>query len=214
MSYHIARIDELDRIPVAHGLEWRPIRRRFGIRAFGTNAYTAAKVGDWVVEEHTEEQLGHEELYVVVVGRARFTVGDEEFDAPTGTLVHIADPKLKRKAVSEEEGTTVLAVGGKPGEAFTPSAWEWYFEAYPLSRAGEHEQAIATMEQALAEKPDHPAVLYHFACIEARGGRADDALAHLRRAIELRPDMAEHAAKDEDLAAIAERLGVAGKPKA
>jgi len=206
MSYHVAHVSELDRIAVEHGLEWRPVRRRFGIRAFGTNAYTAANVGDWVVEEHTEEALGHEELYVVLSGRARFTVGDDEFEAPAGTLVHIADPALKRKAVSEEEGTTVLAIGGKPGEAFTPSAWEWYFTAYPLSRAGKHDEAIATMEDALAEKPDHPAVLYHLACIEARGGRSDDALSHLRRAIELRPDLAEPAAKDDDLAAVAARL--------
>lgn len=206
MAYDVVHIDELDRIPVEHGLEWRPIRRRFGISAFGTNAYTAAKVGDWVVEEHTEEQLGHEELYVVVVGRARFTVGEEEFDAPTGTLVHIADPKLKRKAVSEEEGTTVLAVGGKPGEAFTPSAWEWYFAAYPLSRAGKHEDAIATMEDGLAERPDHPAMLYHLACMEARAGRGDDALGHLRRAIELRPDLREHAGKDDDLRELVGRI--------
>ena len=212
MSYHIARIDELDRIPVAHGLEWRPIRRRFGIRAFGTNAYTAAKVGDWVVEEHTEEQLGHEELYVVVAGRARFTVGEEELDAPTGTLVHIADPKLKRKAVSEEEGTTVLAVGGKPGEAFTPSAWEWFFEAYPLSDAGKHEEAISTMEDALAAKPDHPAVLYHLACMEARAGREEDALAHIRRSVELHPELAERVRDDDNLAGLTERLGVPGKP--
>ena len=37
---------------------WRPIRRRFGIRAFGVNAYTAAEAGDQVVEEHTEATSG------------------------------------------------------------------------------------------------------------------------------------------------------------
>lgn len=30
------------------GLEWRPIRRRLGISSFGSNAYTAAKPGDWI----------------------------------------------------------------------------------------------------------------------------------------------------------------------
>jgi hypothetical protein len=125
-----ARLDELELVPVAHGLEWRPIRRRLGIRAFGVNAYTAEKPGDWVVEEHTEESLGHEEVYVVVRGRARFTLGDEQVDAPAGTLVYVSDPRLKRVAVAEDEDTVVLAVGGKPGEAFTPSAWEWYFQAY------------------------------------------------------------------------------------
>jgi hypothetical protein len=130
MSFEVAQIDDLDRIPVEHGLEWRPIRRRLGIRAFGANAYTAEKPGDWVVEEHTETQLGHEELYVVVQGRARFTLDGQEVDAPAGTLVFLSDPAVKRVAIAEEEGTVVLAVGGKPGEGFTPSAWEWYFQAY------------------------------------------------------------------------------------
>jgi quercetin dioxygenase-like cupin family protein len=119
-DYTVVSLDELDRIPVSHGLEWRPIRRRLGIRAFGMNAYTAEKVGDCVVEEHTEEQLGHEEVYVVVSGRARFTLGDEDIDAPAGTLVYIGNPATTRAAVAEEEGTTVLAVGGAPGKAFEP----------------------------------------------------------------------------------------------
>jgi hypothetical protein len=46
---NIVHIDELELIPVGdRGLQWRPIRMRFGIRAFGTNAYTA-DVGNEVV---------------------------------------------------------------------------------------------------------------------------------------------------------------------
>ena len=132
-TYDVASLDDLDRIPVAHGLEWRPIRRRFDIRSFGCNAYTAEKVGDWIVEEHTEGKNRHQELYFVVRGRARFTLGGEELDAPAGTLVFISDPDLTRVAVAEEEGTTVLALGAQPEVAFMPSAWEWFFEAYARS---------------------------------------------------------------------------------
>ena len=92
--YEVARLDELARIPVEEGLEWRPIRRRFGIQAFGTNAYTSERVGAIVVEEHSERS-GHEELYFVVSGRARFTVGEEEVDAPAGTIVFISDPTFE-----------------------------------------------------------------------------------------------------------------------
>src|SRR5207237_1793957 len=92
MSYQVAHLDELERIPVAHGLEWRPIRRRFGIAAFGVNAYTAEKPGDWIVEEHTEESLGHEELYLVVGGGARFSLGGEVIDEQAGDRVF----RLKR----------------------------------------------------------------------------------------------------------------------
>jgi tetratricopeptide (TPR) repeat protein len=195
LSYEIAQLDDLERIPVAHGLEWRPIRRRFGIRAFGTNAYTAEKPGDWVVEEHTEETLGHEELYVVMRGRARFTLDGEEIDAPAGTLVFLPDPSVKRMAVEEEDGTVVLAVGAKPGEAFTPSAWEWYFQAYEQPT----EQGIETLQRGIAEDGERGPLYYHLACLEARAGRLDDARTHLDRAFELDPRLREHAENDDDL---------------
>ena len=69
-SYEVVHIDELESFPVdEEGLTWRPIRRRFDIRGFGVNAYTAERDGQRVVEEHRETN-GHEELYVVIAGRA------------------------------------------------------------------------------------------------------------------------------------------------
>src|SRR5207249_12122977 len=108
------------------GLTWRPIRRYFDIRAFGVNAYTG-EAGQRVVEEH-REQGGHEELYVVVSGRATFTVDGREHDAPAGTLVH-CPPGTLRSAFAAVPGTTVVGIGAKPGEAFEPSGWEWTFAA-------------------------------------------------------------------------------------
>ncbi len=199
MTFQTATIAELDRIPVASGLEWRPIRRRFDIRSFGVNAYTAANVGDWVVEEHTESSLGHEELYLVVSGRARFRLDGEEVDAPAGTVVAVSDPRVSPVATAEEEGTTVLAVGGKPGEAYEPSAWEWYFIAYGLADQGKLDEAVATMEEAVATSPDDALLLYHYACLESRAGRAEAARSHLARAIELQPDLEQRARGDSDL---------------
>ena len=195
MSFQVAHLDELERIDVMEGLEWRPIRRRFGIWAFGVNAYTAAKSGDWIVEEHTESQLGHEEMYVVVRGRATFTLDGEDIAAPAGTLVFVSEPAVKRKAVADEEGTLVLAVGGKPGEAFTPSAWEWYFQAYEQPT----EEGIETMRRGIADLGERGPLYYHLACLEARAGRLDDARGHLARALELDPRLQELAEKDDDL---------------
>ena len=193
-GYEVASIDDLDRYPVEHGLEWRPVRRRFDIRSFGCNAYTAEKVGDWVVEEHTEGS-GHEELYFVVRGRARFTLDGEDLDAPAGTLVYLHDHKVKRVAFAEEEGTTVLAVGAQPGVAFTPSPWEWFFEAYAKSP----QEGKQILESGLRELGEHPALLYHLACMEAKLGETDEAREHLDRAIELDPAWGERAQRDEDL---------------
>ena len=60
---------------------------------------------------------------------------------------------------------------------------------------------------ALEKRPDHPATLYNLACAEALAGRADDALAHLRRALELRPEWAEMAQEDEDFASVRDSPG-------
>lgn len=202
-------IDQLDKVPVSHGLEWRPIRRRLGIRAFGMNAYTAEKVGDIVVEEHREGS-GHEEVYVVLSGLAHFTIDGDELDAPAGTIVYLRDPAVLRSATSQADGTTVLAVGGWPDRAFEPSGWEWPFEAEPLSKAGRHDDAIAIMETGLAELGESPEGLYHLARFEARAGRTAEASAHIERALELKPEYREHAERDEDLAPLLS--GVAGEP--
>jgi tetratricopeptide (TPR) repeat protein len=201
----VAKLDALDRIPVAHGLEWRPVRRRFGITAFGVNAYTAENVGDWVVEEHREGS-GHQELYVVLRGRARFTLDGEEVDAPAGTVVFLPEADVRRGAISEEEGTVVLATGGWPGRAFEPSSWEWGFEAYGRADRGDFDGALEVLQDWLDGHPDDGVAIYHVACIESRAGRTDDALAHLRQALELQPDLEARAREDEDLAPIREAL--------
>jgi hypothetical protein len=126
----VLRLDEVEGVPVFGTLVWKPIRKTLGVTAFGINAYTAAKAGDDVVEDHTEEPLGHEELYAVIAGCATFTVDGEQIDAPAGTLVYLDDPKQQRHAVAREAGTTVLAIGGKPG-VHEISAWEYYFSCSP-----------------------------------------------------------------------------------
>jgi len=202
----VIRIGDVESLPVLDGeLQWHPLRHELGIRAFGMNAYSAPKAGDLVVEEHTEESLGHEEVYVVLAGRATFTLDGEEFDAPAGTVVHLADPKVRRVARAAEDGTRVLAVGGPVGEAYEPSPWESAFRAEPLARAGDHDGAVAIVRAALDEHPDNANLLYNLACFEALAGRGDDAIAHLARAIELRPGAREWAAKDRDFASLRER---------
>jgi mannose-6-phosphate isomerase-like protein (cupin superfamily) len=128
------RIENIEAIPVVGGeLQWRPVRRTLGIEAFGINAYTA-DAGELVVEEHDETGAGaghHEELYMVITGRATFTVDGESFDAPVGTLVFLDDPKERRGARAEENGTTVLAIGGMRGQAFRVSPWEFAFAGVP-----------------------------------------------------------------------------------
>jgi tetratricopeptide (TPR) repeat protein len=205
-GWQSVRLEEIEPIPVVNGtLLWRSVRRTLDIGAFGINAYAAPNAGDDVIEEHTEEALGHEEVYVVLAGRARFTLGGETLDAPAGTIVFIRDPAVKRHARAEEPGTAVLAIGGPRGAAYEPSAWEDFFAAERHRTAGDYDAYLAELEGALERRPDHPGALYHVACAEALLGRADEAVAHLQRALELRQSLAEHARTDEDFAALRER---------
>jgi tetratricopeptide (TPR) repeat protein len=200
-------VDQLDRVELDEGFVWRPVRRHFDIRGFGVNAYTSRGVGEQLVESHTEQQLGHEEMYVVLRGRARFAIGEDEHELAEGQLVFVRDPTLRRGAVALTADATVLAVGGKPGEPYEVSVWEAMFAAVPAAREERWDEAIRIHVDALAERPDHPALLYNLACMEARGGRHVDALLHLRRAIELDPKYGEYARGDSDFAAIRNEPG-------
>jgi tetratricopeptide (TPR) repeat protein len=200
-------VDELDRIELPGGFVWRPARRYFDIRAFGVNAYSPREAGAQVVEEHSEQQLEHEEIYLVLRGRARFTLDGAEHELGPGELVFVRDPKVRRGAVGLTDDTVVLALGGKPGEAYTPSAWEAMFAAVPAAEREDWDEAIRLHEEALAEQPEHPALLYNLACMEARGGRRLDALLHLKRATELEPKWIDAAAQDSDFASIRDEPG-------
>ena len=200
-------VDGLDRIELPDGFVWRPVRRRFDIRAFGVNAYSPREAGAQVVEEHTEQQLEHEEIYLVLRGRARFTLDGAEHELGPGELVFVSDPKVRRGAIGLTDDTIVLALGGKAGEAYEPSAWETMFAAVPAAEREDWDEAIRLHEEALAEQPDHPALLYNLACMEARGGRHLDALLHLKRAVELDAKWADAAAKDSDFASIRNEPG-------
>jgi len=200
-GYEVAHIDELEELPIAGGeFIWRPVRRRFGITAFGTNAYTG-NTGQRVVEEHFERD-NHQEMYVVLRGRATFTLGEDEVDAPAGTIV-FARPGTKRGAIAAEDGTAVLAVGAKPGVVFEPSLWEEVFAANAYADKGELEKARELFANLLEQNPDAWQGFFNAACLEARLGDKERALEHFERAVELDPEKArEFAETDSDFDSI------------
>jgi tetratricopeptide (TPR) repeat protein len=207
-GYEIASLTGVDSVPGPGSLRWTPIRKHFGITAFGVNAYTATEIGQDVVEEHDEARLAHEELYVVVSGRATFVLDGEEREVPAGSAVYLRDPKIRRYARAEERGTTVLAIGGKPGQ-HEISAWEYFFSAYPKADGGDFDGALAELDAGLAQRPEHPPLLYHRACILARAGRLEEAREFLGRAVQGDPALQKWADEDEDLAP----LRVSGEPE-
>lgn len=202
-KWQTIRLEDIDPIPVVGGkLLWRPLRRTLDIGAFGINAYVAPNAGDDVVEEHTEQTFGHEEVYAVLSGHATFTLDGETMDAPAGTIVFVRDPAVKRHARADEDSTSVLAIGGPRGGAFEPSSWEDRFAAEKHRHSGDYEAMVAELADGLARHPGDPPMLYDLACAEALAGRSEDALDHLRRALALKPEWADHARDDEDLVSL------------
>jgi hypothetical protein len=196
-------VDALDRVPLAHGF-WRPVRRPFGITAFGVNAYSADAAGDALIEPHDEASPGsgrHEELYLVVGGVASFVVGEERIHAPVGTLVFVP-PGVHREATAAAPDTTVVVVGGRPGAGLPVSPFEHWYAAGPAYDAGDFDRAIEILSEGLEEWPEHPRIHYNLACVHARAGHRDEAIRHLRFASERDPAALAFAAADEDLDAI------------
>ena len=198
---NLVHLDELDAIEMPDGFVWRPVRRHFGIRAFGTNAYTPG-AGGQIVEEHTESQLGHEEMYLVLRGRVLFTVDGNDHELRPGQLVFVRDPALRRGAVALTDDAAVLAVGGKPGEPHVISAWEYVFAATPDLQAGRYDEARLLLQQGLEAQPGSAPLLYNLACLEALAGDGEKALDLLIQSAAADERFREYAQTDEDFASI------------
>ena len=183
-GYEILTLSEAEAFPHREGTNLIPVRHTLGFRPAGVNAWKA-DAGGQVMPPHEEDSC-NEELYVVVQGRAEFTVGEETADAPAGTLVFVP-PQVFRSATAAEDGTIVFVVGGTIGEAFSAGGWEAFSIADWYRQEGRIDEARAIMSQLIAEKPDYWAVHYNAGCFESLAGNPDEAFEHLRRAKELDP---------------------------
>jgi tetratricopeptide (TPR) repeat protein len=191
---HLDEIEELDdgRCP------WRPVRHHLGITAFGITAWTAREAGDRLINEHDEsEPEANEELYLVLRGHAAFELDGDRVVAPAGTLV-FARPGVKRTAFADEPGTTIIALGGTPGEAYEPQGWELWGPLRPLYDAGEYAEAADRGLALVEAHPQYAALFYNLACCESLAGRTTDAVDHLRRAINMSERSRAYAKDDSD----------------
>ena len=200
-KYAVVSLDELDTFPAMTGAPvLRPLRQRLDVRAFGINCWTAP-VGAPVIERHSEPD-GDEEVYIVVRGRVRFTIGEETFEPGPATVVYVP-PDTTREAVAVEPETLVVAIGGKPGEPFEPKSWEDFQIAFAQAHARGDEEARALLAKELLRDPNAWQPAYNAACFEALTGNADAAFEHLARAVALGPERVRKlAAHGEDFAAL------------
>lgn len=121
----VLALDDVPPVPIGGDVPaWTPLRLLLGVQAFGVNAQTALRAGEHCIEPHDEADSGHQELYVVLRGRAAVTAAGEQHELGPGGMVFLADPAAHREAVALEAGTTVLAVGAPAGVPYAPMPWE------------------------------------------------------------------------------------------
>ena len=193
-GYAVARLEDIEEI--GDGLPCRPVRHHFGLTSFGVNAWTGAAAGDRILNEHDEADDA-EELYLVHTGRAAFELDGERVDAPAGTFVFVP-PGVRRTAFAEEPGTTILAVGGRPGEAWQPDGWELWAPVAPLYEAGRFADAADRSRELAEANPGLPMLRYMLACCELGAGHPAEAIEQLRPAL-VTPRMRVIAGKDPTL---------------
>ena len=213
-GYVVATLEELEAAPLVapgatdDGRRRLDVRRRLGISSFGVQGFRAPSGID-VVREHDETLLvgelgeaGQEELYVVLNGAATFEIDGTSVEAPAGSFVHV-QPTARRKATAKDEGTTILVVGGTPGRAYEPTPDE-ADEALAAYNQGDYETAIAKQLVVVEKRPNDPVAHFNAACFAARAGHGDDAIEHLRRAVDVNERIKKLIATDEDLDSVRE----------
>jgi quercetin dioxygenase-like cupin family protein len=194
----VAHLDDVEELTDA-GCHYRPIRHHLGITAFGATVWTAHAAGDVVIHEHDEDDpTADEELFLVLRGHAAFELDGDLVDAPAGTVV-FAPPRTRRTASATEPGTTIIAVEGTPGQAYEARGWELWAPLAPRYEAGEYAEVADRLGALVGAAPQYPMLFFNLACCESLCGRTEDALEHLRHAIEMSEEFRGSAKDDSDL---------------
>ena len=193
----VAQIDEIDEITDGR-CPWRPVGFHFGVTASGVNAFTGHEAGDRIINEHDEsaEHDLQEELYLVE--RATRRSSSRRAAGRTCGHARLRPPDVKRTAFAEEAGTTILALGGVPGKAYEPRGGELWMPLQHLYESGQYAEAADQGRELVEAHPEYPGPLYNLACCESLAGRTNDAIKHLRLAIEGNEPFRPMAAEDSD----------------
>ena len=210
-GYVFTTLDDIEPSPLTtpgaadDGRQRLDVRSRFDITSFGVQAFRAPSEVV-VINEHHEltflEENRQEELYIVLNGAATFEIDGETVEAAAGSLV-LVQPAAKRRAISKDDGTTILVVGGTPGKAYEPTPIE-ATEAFAASEKGDYETALAKERVVVEKRPDDPVAIFNAGCFAALAGHSDEAIEYLQRAIAINERIKELVRTDEDLDSIRE----------
>ena len=167
-----------------------------------------------MVEEHDETgggAGGHEEVYIVVAGRATFTVGGETLDAPAGTIVFISRPGGEAEGGRRGGGDARARRRRRARARLRGLALGVLLRCdarVPGGALGRGDRADA--RGARASIPGNPAILYNLACAESRAAGPSMRSRIFGQAIRRDPKYAERARDDSDFDPIRARARLPG----
>ena len=97
---------------------FRKMRAALGVEGFGINQVELPPGASG--REHDEARTGQEEVYVVLAGSGTMAVDGEDVPLRTGSWLRV-DAGSTRLPTAGPDGMTFIAVGGPPGQVYTPS---------------------------------------------------------------------------------------------
>jgi uncharacterized cupin superfamily protein len=123
-------IEEIEALQGFERVSMRRAAAALGVSSFGVSIEELAPGADEYPEhDHSEDglggemfakrpqQLGQEEVYVALRGSGTLEADGEEYRLDPDHIVRVGS-KVKRKIVAGPEGLRLLALGGRPGEAY------------------------------------------------------------------------------------------------
>ena len=164
-------------------------QRRTG-SAFGMQAgYKADQVevkgrySDYARISDEADQKEHVFHFCPECGSQVFYTEPEEDDLIVVSIGAFADPAFPPPTESGYDSRRHPWIGLPDSVArHAPEVWD---SARSLYEAGKYAEAADRGRELLEAHGDYPNLVYNLACAESLAGRKDDALEHLRRAIEL-----------------------------
>jgi mannose-6-phosphate isomerase-like protein (cupin superfamily) len=115
-AFTLKRIDEME---AQYAGTFKLARAELGVTSFGMQVLDLpAGLGD-AYPEHDHSDDGQEEVFVVLSGEGEIVVDGERQRLTERTMIRVS-PEAKRKFVTRESPLSMLALSGKPGEAYEP----------------------------------------------------------------------------------------------
>lgn len=112
-DYTAKRIEEME---ASFGGAFKKVRAELGVTSFGVQVIDMPPNIDQY-PEHDHAESGQEEVFGVLRGSGRITIGDEEVALEPDVFVRVG-PEDTRKIYSGPEGLRLIALGGTPGKAY------------------------------------------------------------------------------------------------